>query len=61
MAVSLHFGRFVLCAQTSGTQIKMADFAVDIYSNGVDIGHPASVGMAFGVADVMTEKRHFTA
>jgi len=61
MAVFLNFDRFVLRAQAPGTQVKVTGFAVDIYRCGVHIGDPAPVGMALGVADVMTEKRRFTA
>jgi hypothetical protein len=61
MAVFLNFDRFVLRAQAPGTKVEVTGFAVDIYRSGVYIGGPAPVGMAFGVADVMTEKRRFTA
>jgi hypothetical protein len=61
MAVFLNFDRFVLRAQASGAQVKVTGFAVDIYRDGVYIGDPAPVGMALGVADIVTEKRRFTA
>jgi hypothetical protein len=45
----------MLAAQTSGAQVKALFLA--IYSDGsrVDIGSPAPVGPAFGMAYVMTE------
>jgi hypothetical protein len=47
----------MLVAQASGAQVK--SFWLTIYNDGggMDIGHPAAVGVAFGVADVMTELR----
>jgi hypothetical protein len=61
MAMILNFGRLMLRAQAPGAQVEMPGFAVDIYRGGVYIGDPTPVGMALGVADVMTEKRCFTA
>jgi hypothetical protein len=51
----------MLRAQAPGAQVKVTGFAVDIYSSGVYIGDPPPVGMALGMADVMAEKRCFTA
>ena len=51
----------MLGAQASGTQVKA--FWLAIYHDGgrVNVGRPAAVGMAFGVADIMTELRCFPA
>jgi len=47
----------VLIAQASGAQVK--SFWMAIYNDGswVNIGHPATVGVAFRMADIMTELR----
>ena len=49
------FGDLVLVAQASGAQVE--PFWLTIYNNGsrMDIGYPAAVSVAFGVANVMTE------
>jgi hypothetical protein len=57
----LCFDGLMLRAQAPGAQVKVTGFAVDIYSSGVYIGDPPPVGMALGMADVMAEKRCFTA
>jgi hypothetical protein len=51
----------VLCSQAPGAQVEMTGFAVDVYRGRVYVGDPPPVGMALGVADIMTEKRCFTA
>ena len=45
----------MLTAQASGAQVK--PFGLTIYNdaNRVNIRHPATVGVAFGVAHIMTE------
>jgi hypothetical protein len=45
----------MLGAQASGAQVK--PFWLTIYNDGsrMNIGYPAAVGVAFGVANVMTE------
>ncbi len=47
----------MLIAQASGAQVK--SFWLAIYNDGsrVNIGHPATVGVAFRMADIMTELR----
>ena len=47
----------MLSTKTPGTQVKA--FWLTIYANGnrVNIRYPAAVGMAFRVADVLTELR----
>ena len=47
--------------QAAGAQVEVPGLAVDIDSRGVNIGRPAPVGMALGVADIMAEKRGFAA
>ena len=46
----------MLAAQASGTQVKVFGLAVYGDSGRVDIGHPAAVGVPFGVADVMAKQ-----
>jgi hypothetical protein len=58
---TLGFDSFMLRAQAPGAQVEVPGLAVDIDGRGVNIGRPAPVGMALGMADVMTEKRCFTA
>jgi hypothetical protein len=47
----------MLGAQASGAQVKPFWLAVYQDGGGVNIGYPAAVGVAFGVADIMTELR----
>ena len=49
------FGDFMLGSQASGTQVESLWLSVYIYRNRVNIGHPATLGVAFGVADIMTK------
>ncbi len=51
------FNDFMLVAQASGTQVKSFWLSIDNDGDRVDIRHPAAVGVAFGMADVMTELR----
>jgi hypothetical protein len=59
MSVELGFSHFILRAQAPGAKVKVLHLAIDEDSSGVNIGYPAPVGMAFGVADIMTELRYF--
>jgi hypothetical protein len=61
MSGRLGFSDLVLRAQAPRAQVKMLCLAIDIDSSRVDIGRPAAVGVAFGVADIMTELRCFPA
>jgi hypothetical protein len=61
MSGRLDFGCFILGAQAPGAQVKVLYLAIDKNAGGVDIGCPAPVGMAFGVADIMTELRYLVA
>jgi hypothetical protein len=61
MSGGLDFSRFILGTQAPGAQVKSLYLAIDKDAGGVDIGRPAPVGMAFGVADIMTELRRFAA
>ncbi len=45
----------MLIAQASGAQVKSFWLTVYSDSNGVNIGYPATVGVAFRMADIMTE------
>ena len=47
----------MLGAQASGAQVKPFWLAIYNDSDRVNIGHPATVGMALGMANVMTELR----
>jgi hypothetical protein len=58
---TLGFFGFMLRAQAAGAQVEVPGLAIDIYGCGVNIGRPASVGTALGMADMMTEKRGFPA
>jgi len=57
----LGFSGLVLRAQAAGAEVEVPGFAVDVDGGGVDIGDPAAVGMALGMADVLTEKRGLAA
>jgi len=57
----LSFTGFILRAQAPGAQVEVPGFPFDIDGSGMDIGRPAPVGVALGVADIMAEKRRFTA
>ena len=61
MPGGLDFDRFILGAQAPGAQVKVLFLAIDKNGGGVDIGSPAPVGMAFGVADIRTELRYLPA
>jgi hypothetical protein len=52
---------FILRPHAAGAEVEVPGFPVDVNSGGVNIGGPAPVGMAFGMADVMAEKRRFSA
>lgn len=47
-------GGFILVAQAAGAEVKLFHFAVNHDGSGMDIGRPAPVGMALGMADVRT-------
>ena len=47
----------MLVAQASGAKVKSFWLSVYNYGNGVNIGHPVTVGMAFRVTDIVTELR----
>jgi hypothetical protein len=51
----------MLRAQAPGTEVQPFGLAIDNYSGGMNIGHPAAVGVAFGMADIMTELGCFPA
>jgi hypothetical protein len=54
-------GDLVLAAQAPGAQVQ--PFWLTIYNNGggVNVRYPAAVGMAFGMADIMTKLGCFSA
>jgi len=45
----------VLGAQASGAQVEPFQLTIYIYRSRVNIRHPATVGVALGVADTVTE------
>ena len=49
------FGDFMLGPQASGAQVESLWLPVYIYRNRVNVRHPATLGVAFGVADIMTK------
>jgi hypothetical protein len=51
----------MLGTQATCAKIDVPGLPLDIDSGGVDVGNPSPIGMALGVADVMTEERRFTA
>ena len=53
--------QLVLGAQAAGAQVEAHRLTIFYYSYRVNIGHPAPVGMALGVAYIMTELGRFTA
>jgi hypothetical protein len=61
MPAGLYFGRLMLRTQAPGTQVNVLCLAIDINGRRVDIRCPAAVGVALGVADILTELRRFTA
>jgi hypothetical protein len=57
----LDFGCFILGAQAPGAEFEVFHFTVNHDAGGMDIGRPVAVGMALGMADVMTVKRGLAA
>ena len=51
------FSYLVLVAQAPGAQVKPFWLSIDNDGGGMDVGYPAAVGVALGVADIMTELR----
>ena len=51
------FGDLMLGAQAPGAQVKPFWLSIDSDGGGVNVRHPAAVGVAFGMADIMTELR----
>ena len=47
----------MLSTQASGAQVESFLFAIYNNSDRVNIRHPAPIGVAFRVADIMTELR----
>ncbi len=45
----------MLGSQASGAEVESFWLPVYIYRNRVNVRHPAALGVAFGVADIMTE------
>ena len=56
----LDFNHFVLSAQAPGTQFLTFWLTINNKGNRVNIGEPATVSVALGMADVMPELRRFT-
>ena len=58
MSVKINsFRDLMLTAQTPSAKVKPFRLTVDNYGGGMDIGHPAPVGVALGVTDIMAELR----
>ena len=55
------FSDFMPGAQASGAQVESFRLPIDRDSGRVYIGQPEAVGVAFRMADIMTELRCFTA
>ena len=55
------FRYFIMGAQASGAQVKPFYLAVDGDSSWMNVGYPAPVGAAFGMAGIMTKLRCFPA
>ena len=45
----------MLGSQASGAQVESFWLPVYIYRNRMNIGHPATFGVALGMADIMTK------
>jgi hypothetical protein len=52
---------FILRAQASGAEIETSGATVNLNGNRVNIRQPFALGMPFGMADVLSELRSFTA
>jgi hypothetical protein len=62
MRMKVLFGfNFVLSAQTSGAEIELLKLAVNHNRSRMDIGVKPAIGMPFGMADILTKHRAFTA
>ena len=55
------FGSLVMGAQAAGAEIEPGGFAIDFDSHRVRIGVRTLIGMAFRMANVMTELWRFAA
>jgi hypothetical protein len=55
MSGELYTDRLMLSTQAPGAQVKPFGLAININRGGMDIRRPATVGVALGMADVMTE------
>ena len=51
----------MLGAQAPGAQVELFGLTIYYQGNRVDIRHPTTIGVSFGVADIMTELRGFRA
>jgi hypothetical protein len=49
------FRGLMLTAQAPGAKVKPFRLTIDNNSSRMNIGHPAAVGVALGVADIMAE------
>jgi hypothetical protein len=61
MFFKLGFSCFILGTQAPCAEFKVLTFTVDEDSSGVNVSRPIPVGVAFGMADVMSVKRDFAA
>ena len=51
------FRDLMLTPQASGAQVKPFWLSIDSDGGWMNVRHPAAFGVAFGVADIMTELR----
>ncbi len=51
----------MLCAETTGADIKPFGLAINKQSSRVDIGHPAAIGVVLRMADIIAELWSFAA
>ena len=55
------FSHFIMSAQASGAQVEVFGLAIDNDGGRVHVGYPGALGMALGVADIITGLRYFPA
>lgn len=54
-------GCFIIRTQAAGAQVESFGFAFDHDRGWMNIGHPAPLGMALGMADIISVERSLTA
>ena len=51
----------MLAAQASGAQVEMFHLTFNNNGSRMNVGHPVALGVALGVADIITILRYFSA